>query len=347
MKALSVQVALAFGLVCGAIGCGTSAAGTDAGSAADASDDTAVSLDTLSVDGAQGDTAAADPQQVTVMTFNVMCSFCKNSDFPQWQQEWKARLPMTKQTIARHDPDLIGVQELSRLATDTDEIADLTQPENVYAEVSYHFNAKDEMTEFGKSLELDYPDATILYRKARFDVLSEGHFWLSPTPDVAFSFGFAKGGGSFFRLIVWAKLHDKIANRDFYFATTHFDNNSPSQELSSPLALQRFEPKAKELPFIFTGDFNSTPANKAYVILNKGIDGKGFAFANAFDLAKNWSIATNRVPVPAYDLTQRIDHFWLAGADFTVPWFKVDLWGYGANMQKPSDHDAMITAIRW
>jgi len=347
MKAIYLQVALAFALTGCVVGCGVTAAGTDAAAVADAADDTAVSLDALPLDAAQGDALAADPKQVIVMAFNVMCSFCKNSDFPQWQQEWKARLPMTKQTIARHDPDLIGVQELSRLVSETHEIDDLTQPENIYGEVSYHFNAKDEMTDLGKAFEQDYPDATILYRKSRFDVLSQGQFWLSPTPDVAFSFGFAKNGGSFFRLIVWAKLHDKIANRDFYFATTHFDNNSPSQELSAPLALQRFEPKAKELPIIFNGDFNSTPANKAYVILNKGVDGKGFAFANAFDLAKTWRITTNREPVPAYDLTQRIDHFWLAGAEFTVPWFKVDLWGYGANLQKPSDHDAMITAIAW
>ncbi len=347
MKTSPFQVAIVLAAALCVSACATTAVGTDATASADSADDAQVSLDAAAVDGAPSDALTADPKQLTVMTFNVMCSFCKNSEFPQWQQEWKVRLPMTKQTIARHDPDLIGVQELSRLVSETHEIDDLTQPENIYGEVSYHFNANDAMTDLGKAFEQDYPDATILYRKTRFDVLAQGQFWLSPTPDTAFSFGFAKNGGSFFRLVVWAKLHDKVANRDMYFATTHFDNNSPSQELSAPLALQRFEPKAKELPVIFIGDFNSTPANKAYVILNKGVDGKGFSFANAFDLAKNWSITTNRQPVPAYDLTQRIDHFWLAGAEFSVPWFKVDLWGYGANMQKPSDHDAMIAAIRW
>lgn len=323
-------------------GCGQTTSTTPDDATADSTADTSTS-DTSTSDA--GDTQTADPHTLTVMTYNVMCPFCMNSDHPDWPQDWTTRLPMIQDTIARFDPDLVGVQETFTPDPSVDIVADITATGGVYESVFYIKKPTDPATALGDSF-VTYSDAAILYRKTRFDLKEQGVIWLSPTPDIAFSNGFAKGG-QFPRLIIWARLHDKLLDRTFIAASTHFDNNTPSQKLSAPLALERFAALAAKEPVIFVGDFNSTPDTEAYAILAKGVDGKGFHFDNAFDLAAHWQADSNRVPEPTYDLTQRIDHFWLAGAAFTVPEWHVDLHAYGDLKMWPSDHDPMVAKIRW
>ncbi len=346
---------------CGGKGADTPAPNPDA-SAADASPgdlaaqdvaDTAASPDvlgevnqsdsgTLDVPGT-ATFETADPQRVTVMTYNFMCSFCVNKDHDDWEHKWAARVPWLHDVLVRHDADLVGLQEAQGVGDPIpNEIEQLILPESSYAYYYYHWVP-------GDPLEFDYPDAAVLWRKARFDKLATGQFWLSPTPDVAFSSGFAKGGAQFPRVVVWVLLHDKQTNKDFYFANTHFDNNAPSQTLSAPLSLDVFGKMAVKHPVIFVGDFNASPEHEAYKILTQGVDGKGFHFQNALDLAKTMGFLTNVAPLP--DETQHleaIDHVFLGGATFDVTWWVQDFWRYGKLLQAPSDHDgAIVTSVRW
>ena len=313
------------------------AAGSDAAPEAGAPD-AADAADTI-------DAIAADPHLVRVMTYNVMCPFCVNGDHLAWPQDWSIRAPMVRDTIARFDPDLIGLQETFTPDTTVDMLGDVTTADGVYDVVYYVKKPTDPATALGDDFAT-YSDAAILYRKSRFVVLDQGAIWLSPTPDIAYSNGFAKGG-QLPRLMYWARLQDKLAQRTLVFASTHFDNNTPSQKLSAPLALARFAPMAAKEPLIFVGDFNSTPTSEAYAILAKGVDGKGFRLDNAFDLAAKWQVDSNRSPKPDYDVASRIDHIWLAGATFAVPEWHVDLHAYGDLAMWPSDHDPMVAWVRW
>src|SRR6185503_12180699 len=101
------------------------------------------------------------------------------------------------------------------------------------------------------------------------------------------------------RLVVWARLRDKVADRELYFASTHFDNNSPSQQLSAPLVQERTAPFAGREPVIFVGDFNSRPNSTAYGILTRDAS-RGVVFQDTFDKVP-FHIVTNKTPVPAYD----------------------------------------------
>lgn len=288
-----------------------------------------------------------DPHTLVVMTYNVMCSFCPNSDHPEWPQDWPTRLPMVKDTFARYNPDIMGIQELFDPDPASHMLQDLTEPEGVYATLYFTLKPGDKATGLGDSEAFHkYPDASIFYRKSRFEVLDQGATWLSPTPDVAYSAGFANGG-QFPRLMYWAKLHDKLVNRDFVFASTHFDNNTPSQKLSAPLMLDTFAPMAAQLPVIFVGDFNSQPTDEAYTILANGKDGKGFHFQNAHELAVKVSVETNRTPPPPLVWTDRIDHFWLAGATFDVPLWVIDFHAYPPLGMWPSDHEPLVALIHW
>ncbi|MCA9645676.1 MAG: hypothetical protein KC492_33525, partial [Myxococcales bacterium] len=187
-----------------------------------------------------------------------------------------------------------------------------------------------------------YPDASILYRTERFELLDSGEFWLSPTPDDPSSIGFSPPQVP--RLVVWAKLHDKQSASDLVFVSTHFDNNSPSQELSAPLVIDRLEPLAGDAPLVLLGDFNSKPDTEAYRILTAG---DGFQFVNTQALAESWEVDTNQQPVPDYNLDDRIDHIFVApnSANWAVSHWAVDVHEYGPNQRYASDHFPMAATL--
>ncbi len=266
-----------------------------------------------------------EPAPLRVMTFNVLCSFCDPSYDP-----WEDRLAFFADTFARQSPDLIGLQEISF----EQEVDQIRARSPRYAAIYFD----EVLPEDGE--RHPYPDATIFYDAERFDVLEHGFFWLSPTPDDPFSTGFSEGR-QLPRLITWARLRDLDASQELVFASTHFDNNAPSQDRSAPLALERLIPIAGDTPLVFVGDFNSDPSDPAYQTL-------AGALTNAFDRTTAWRTDSNEDPPPDYDPALRIDHIFLRpSARFLVDDWVADLHVYGENQRPPSDHKAIAASLLW
>jgi len=301
----------------------TSSATTEAGTSGTTTSATADTSSTTSV--ADTSTGMSGPPPFSgplmVMTFNVLCSFCDNTFDP-----WDERVPYMADTIARHSPDLIGLQEIAF----PEEVDDLLAANPDYAAIFYGIDG-----------EPPYPDATIFYRAATFEPIEHGFYWLSPTPDEPMSTGFADGF-QLARLVTWAVLRRTSDDAELLFATTHFDNNSPSQEKSAPLVLERTPPAAAGRPIVLVGDFNSRPDSAAYATLTGTDD---FHFDDAFALAPEWTMATNQEPAPAYDIGTRIDHVLVAGAAWQVERWVVDTWTYGPNDRYVSDHFAIAADL--
>ncbi len=279
--------------------------------------------------GAPSEDPPGAPEPFSVMTFNVLCSVCDGSFAP-----WDERLKDFGDIFKRYDADLYALQELIPPLANHDEVQQMKALLPGYEALYWQPGENDS--------GLAYPDATILYRVARFEVVQNGFYWLSPTPDVPRSTGF-QPKGQIPRLVAWAVFKDKKSRRKFFFAGTHVDNNAPSQELSAPLILARTAPFEAQMPAIQTGDFNSTPSTKAYDILTKS--GTPFVFENSQALAKKWHINTNQSPEPAYDLSQRIDHVFVAPKGFTVDEWAADLYQYGMPAKYPSDHFAIFARM--
>ena len=263
------------------------------------------------------------PDPMVVMTFNVLCSFCDDSYEP-----WEDRVGYISDTIARHGPDLIGLQELFT----ADEVDQLLALNPGYDALYYSDDSSD------------YADATIGWRSDRYEPIESGFYWLSPAPDTPFSIGFSPP--QLPRIVAWVVLRELATEAEFLFVDTHFDNNSPSQELSAPLFLERTEAAGGELPIVAVGDFNSKPDSLAYGILSQGVDGVGFALTDSFEIAESWSVDSNEDPPTSYDPSVRIDHIWVAGGNWSVPWWVVDTWVYGVSNLHTSDHFA-IAAQLW
>lgn len=266
------------------------------------------------------------PEPFKVMSFNVLCSLCATPDHDPWEM----RLEMFRDVFDRHDPDLLGIQELTPLGDEVGLFLDrLSGHSAIY---------------FAPDDGLSYPDAAIFYRRSRFSVIESGEYWLSPTPDVPNSSGFAKP--QLPRLVVWARLKDNAGDRELYFATTHFDNNTPSQAMSAPLVKERTKPFVGTLPVMLVGDFNSKPAVEAFQTLTTDA-GDGFAFADTQPLAESWSTISNQDPAPSYDLADRIDHIFVAGDQTTwsVSRWQADLTVYPPNDRYPSDHFPIVAEL--
>ncbi|MBM65335.1 MAG: hypothetical protein CMH55_03770, partial [Myxococcales bacterium] len=246
-----------------------------------------------------GDPANDEPTSfdLSVMTYNVLCSFCPGLGADQ-HDPWADRAPLLRDLFAEYDLDLIGAQELTYTAPgahNSDEVRDLAG--ETY-EAIYYENPQ----------LMDYPDATLLYRASRFTEHDRGFFWLSSTPDVPLSADFDPDG-QFARVVAWAELEDLESGEHFIFVTTHFDNNSPSQTLSAPLFLSRLQPLANRLPLVITGDFNSNLSTEAYGILTGSDDPK---LENASDLVPEGPRAVGpEADRSNYYWDGRIDHIFL------------------------------------
>ena len=255
----------------------------------------------------------------TVMTYNVLFAL-PNPDF----DPWPVRREHVAAAIRRFTPDLIGLQEpLPNQVTDLLGLC----------------------PEYGAAQIWD-TDATTLYRKERFEVRETGTYWLSPTPDVPFSVGF----GNFFpRLVIWARLADLQAGREFFLVNTHFDNTTPSQERSAPLFLERTAPLTADSFVIATGDFNSRPPSTAYQTLTLGTSEVG---QGAFRLTDSHSISSAQEVVARpgdptdFDPLSRIDHIFVAGGRFACTAWIVDMTSYGDERQYPSDHFPVVARLR-
>jgi endonuclease/exonuclease/phosphatase family metal-dependent hydrolase len=263
---------------------------------------------------------ARDPEPVTVMTFNILCSFCDLSYDP-----WEDRLAYFDDIFDRHAPDLIGTQELA-FPEEIEQILDLLPGYGVL------FWGQD------PAVETPWPDSAIFYREDRFSVVEQGVYWLSPTPEEPLSIGFSPP--QLPRAVQWAQLLDAAGERDLFFATTHFDNNSPSQDLAAPLVIERTSTWAADMPVVFTGDFNSQTYDPAYAELTA-------TWEDAYDLADEPGVIHNQDPEPSYDAPERIDHIFVDGADWAVSEWTVDLTTYGPEARYPSDHRAISATLSW
>ena len=159
-------------------------------------------------------------------------------------------------TVARlirfHEPDLIGVQEALRGQLD-----DLSERLPGYAWLGV---GRDDGADAGEF-------SAIFYRTDRFEVLEEGTFWLSETPDVP---GSTSWDAAITRVATYARFRDRATGETFHLFNTHFDHVGVQARLESArLLTRRIRALGDTEPVIVTGDFNVTPDAAPYAVLTE------------------------------------------------------------------------------
>jgi endonuclease/exonuclease/phosphatase family metal-dependent hydrolase len=176
---------------------------------------------------------------LTVVSFNVLVEISRKPDVPSWRDRKEACAELLRRTQA----DLIGLQE------------------PLPTQVEFFLKS---VPGFKAVVAEGYTDAALLYRTSEFDLLEQGHWWLSPTPEKRSS-----GFGNFLpRILVWGKFKHKPSGQELYVFNTHFDNSMPSQSRMAELCQKKLKPFMESgLPLIWVGDFNTDQKRGRYDVL--------------------------------------------------------------------------------
>lgn len=234
---------------------------------------------------------AAEPLELTVVSFNVLVDFSREEGVPAW----KDRKDLCLEALKKVDPDLIGFQETSPL------------------QVKFF---QEGLPGYKSHAYKGYPDALLFYRESAFEELEQGHWWLSPTPEKVTT-GF---GNTLPRLVVWVKLKHKASGRELLFFNTHFDNSMPSQIKMAALCQEQFKRFYDlKLPMIFTGDFNTDQKRGDYPTLTSN------DWHDAY-LASDKASADGRDDnVGTHERGTRIDHIFYHGEGMkAVSWQRIE-----------------------
>jgi len=247
---------------------------------------------------------------------------------------WTERVPHLRTLLAGLNADLVGLQEMGGRP----DMQALLPEAPGYTLVTYTFD------------DHHYSDSALLFRGERFQLLDSGQFWLSPTPELPFGFGWQRL--SVWRYVNWAYLEERNSGFRFLFANTHFDNNGPNKEAAARVVSDVFGAYAEAVPIIFTGDFNTPPTTERYQHLTGAAQGDvwlhnthDLAPAPVFALVGEGPIPERWPGQPGWD--HMIDHIFVAGpVDAEVTLWRTALAFYDDPPQPLSDHPYVLAELQ-
>ncbi|MFC5282519.1 endonuclease/exonuclease/phosphatase family protein [Pedobacter alpinus] len=188
---------------------------------------------------------SVNAQNFTVGTFNLRLQ--NTSDVGNL---WADRSNAVSDLIRFHDFDVLGTQEAFK-----------NQLQDV-------LTALPDYVVYGKGRD-DGKDAgehsAILYKKDKFELLNQGDFWLSETPEQP-SLGWDATCCK--RICSWVLLKDKKTKKSFYVFNAHYDHQGViARKESSKLILAKIKEIAGNKPAIFMGDLNGNHSSDPYKII--------------------------------------------------------------------------------
>lgn len=183
---------------------------------------------------------------LSVITFNLRVNNARDG-----KNAWPYRVNKAAKVIASNDPDIIGMQEA--LYSMLEDLQD-------------SLSAYEMIGEGRGGGEIDEYSA-IFYKKSVLDLIDQGQFWLSETPEIANSISWNSACP---RICTWGKFR-KITKRsqEFIVFNTHLDHMSKeAREKGVRLILAHIDQFMKEkMPVIFMGDLNVKPENQVIQML--------------------------------------------------------------------------------
>ena len=177
---------------------------------------------------------------IRILTCNVRTSNANDGD-----NNWHNRKGICGEIISGLEPDLVGFQEMT-----TEQFDDL----------------RNVLKGFGTLATLDKagtggPVNSIFYRQEKFNLVSNGAYWLSETPHVP---GSRSWESDCIRLAVWGQFRSLDARGDLRFINTHLDHVSQkAREGQATKINEDSSAYETDFPQILTGDMNASSVNPA------------------------------------------------------------------------------------
>ncbi len=182
-------------------------------------------------------------QSIKVMSYNIRLDVASDG-----VNQWSNRTEKLPALIQKHDPDLVGLQEAMH-----HQLMGILKSLPQYGYIGV---ARDDGKEKGEY-------SAILFRKDRFEVVSQKTTWLSETPDVP---GSKSWDAAITRVLTRGKFKDKKTGKEFLYFNTHFDHIGKEARKNSAWIIVKAikDENITNLPVLVTGDFNSQPTEDPY-----------------------------------------------------------------------------------
>ncbi|MEO1435852.1 MAG: endonuclease/exonuclease/phosphatase family protein [Bacteroidota bacterium] len=154
---------------------------------------------------------------------------------------WTSRQHLATELLNEFEPDLIGFQEVLKHQLDSMLVLN---PDFQSVGV-----ARDDGKEKGEF-------CPIFYRTDRFELVDQGTFWLSESPDQP-GMGWDAVCN---RICTWAKFKDQKTGKLIFLANTHYDHKGRiARKESTFLLLRKLKKLSGKAQIILTGDLNAAP----------------------------------------------------------------------------------------
>lgn len=267
-------------------------------------------------------TKISNAKELKVMTFNTTCAVCNKGKF----DKYSLRKHWIVDTIKRHNPDLISVQEV------------LTSHQLKWIKEKL----KDYDVYYGNYRVFKFTDTSIFIKKNRFKVTSSGGYWLGRKGGDRFSLGWKL---ALPRRVQWANLIDLQDQEVLTFVGAHFDNRDINKTNSAEFVIEKFGNVEK---VIFAADTNLKPSTSGYNRLNS-IFQDTYELAESFDLIRNSNTGVNdscNLEKGSVFPDCKVDHIFKSfGLDYRVTGQMIDQYKYGDDQKFVSDHRALISVF--
>ena len=176
------------------------------------------------------------PGQLKVMTFNIRGTTTEDDAF----NNWGMRAGACRDMIIDQQPSIVGFQEL------------------VGTEWKYMSGTLASHGYVGAPV--DDPMNSFMYRPDELEVLSEGVFWLSDTPDKS-----STSWDGYVRYVHWAVLKVLSSGQEFFYINTHFGLTTASRKSAMTLIQKRIKLlNTNNLPIVMMADFNTHATDSVF-----------------------------------------------------------------------------------
>lgn len=252
-------------------------------------------------------------EDLTVMSYNLKCS-------GEGKYSQESRKDAICSIINKYSPDSLGVQE-----ADKNWVALLKGELTEYDNVGTY---RDDGISEGES-------NNIFYKKDKFELIDNGDFWLSKTPDVPSK----DWDSACYRICTYAVLRNKQTGFVYAHFNTHLDHVSDvAQAESIALISSKIAEIAPDIPVVLTGDFNFKETVEHYEnVLSCGLQNTKY-LAEEYDLGATY----NGYKAIRFEINP-IDHIFVNAYVKSVKSSTIDKSKF--NRMFPSDHFPVIVEM--
>lgn len=286
----------------------------------------------------------AQQNELTIGTYNIRLYV--TSDEEQGEI-WSTRCKVMCDQMNFESPDAFGAQEVTYK-----QLVDMLAQLDGYG---YTGRGRDDGDKEGEY-------SCIFYKESRLELLDEGTFWISETPEKV-SFGW---DAACRRVCSWGKFRVRNTDFIFYHFNLHMDHiGVVARREGAKLVMSRIHSIAEGMPVVLTGDFNVDQNDEIYTIFTEsGLLKDSYTSARLRFAENGTYIAFD----PNAKTDSRIDHIFVT-PHFTVDRYAVLTNGYWtpvpdaitsnehngpAEVQvtqyrhhTPSDHYPVIAKLQW